>query len=60
MRKIICSLLIGIIWVGCGEDEMIEDQPEITRTEVVDNTPPSRDYLGEGWRSDGVGPCRFL
>ena len=39
MRKLICSLLIGIILVGCGEDEMIEDQPEITRTEVVDNTP---------------------
>lgn len=39
MRKIICSLLIGIVLLGCGEDEMVEDQPEITRTEVVDNTP---------------------
>lgn len=39
MKKIICGLLIGIVLAGCGEDEMIEDQPEITRTEVVDNTP---------------------
>ena len=39
MRKIICSLLIGIVLVGCGEDEMVGDQPEITQTEVVDNTP---------------------
>ena len=39
MRKTIYSLLIGIVLLGCGEDEMVEDQPEITRTEVVDNTP---------------------
>ncbi len=39
MRKLMGCLLIGIVLLGCGGDEMVEDQPEITRTEVVDNTP---------------------
>ena len=39
MKKLICVLLIGIVLVSCGEDEMIEEQPEITQTEVVDDTP---------------------
>ena len=39
MKKIICSLLIGIILTGCGEDEIVEEQSEITVTEVVDDTP---------------------
>lgn len=39
MRKLIYSLLIGIVLAGCGEDETVEEQPEINQTEVVDGTP---------------------
>ena len=38
MRKIICSLFIGIVLAGCSEDEMIKEQPEIIQTELVDDT----------------------
>ena len=39
MRKLICALLIGIVLVSCGEDETVEEQPEIIQTEVVDSLP---------------------
>jgi len=31
--------LIGIVLAGCGEDETVEEQPEINQTEVVDGAP---------------------
>ena len=39
MRKLICSLLIGIVLAGCGQDDTVEEQPEIIQAEVVDDTP---------------------
>ena len=39
MKKLICVLLIGTVLVGCSEDDSVEEQPEITQTEVVDDTP---------------------
>ena len=38
MRKIICGLLIGIVLAGCSEDDTVEEQPEITQTEVIGDT----------------------
>ena len=35
MKKLICSLLIGIVLAGCSEDDTVEEQPEITQTEVI-------------------------
>ena len=39
MRKIICGLLMGIILTGCGGDDRVEEQPEITQTKAIDSTP---------------------
>ena len=50
MRKIICSLLIGIVLVGCGEDDTVEEQSEIIQTEVVDDTP----FRVITWETDGA------
>lgn len=50
MRKLIYSLLIGIVLAGCGEDNMVEEQPEITQTEAVDGTP----FRVITWEKDGT------
>ena len=39
MKKLICVLLIGTVLAGCGEDDTVEEQPEIIQTEAVDDTP---------------------
>ena len=50
MRKIICSLLIGIVLLGCGEDDPVEEQSKVSRTEVIDNAP----LRVISWEKDGA------
>ena len=49
MRRLACSLLVWVVFVGCGEDEMIQEQPKTTQTEVVDG--PLRVIT---WQKDGA------
>ena len=35
MRRLVCSLLVWVVLVGCVEDEMTQEQPEKTPLKLL-------------------------